>query len=700
MLIRDWLILGICGCFLTTAGAFADDKKARENKAARTDLFGDPLPEGAIARLGTIRWRHNSPVFSLSFSPDGRTIASSCDDGQIHLWDRDTGKEIGRMGGERNLALRFPTPGPHVSFSHDGKTIASSGWPKEGVVLWNVADQTSTILGGDVQSLFSAFSPDGKLLAEKTDGFLRLWNLSTGKIFRRLEDHQTPISPPAYGLAFSPDSKIVASAGTDPIIRLWDISTGNILHQLTGHKENVAALAFSPDGKILVSAGWDSTVRAWAVNTGKEIRQFKGHGVLVDGIVRGTVYSAVISPDGKTVCSGSDDHSVRLWELATGREVRRFSIDAVNQLALAFSPDGKLIAAGGYDHIIHLWNPSTGKEEGSGADSSPLRWLAFLSGQTLISSCGSRLDNKFTFWDALTGKEKKIEAQLGEPEAWTVSPEGKILATCATEQSIQLWDISKNQKLRQVEPSITKVRSLALSLGGERLAAGGEGNVVQIWNGATGKEIRKLGRKLSKDHEWFVDYLNFSPDGAMLAVKRVFSPSQMIGNNPRDPSEMYFWDLRTGNESDHFRHFKEWCEWVVFSPDGKIVVTTARSSRYDLCFWEIATREKLRSIKGNKRFLTAIFSPNGRILAAGAEDGRVLLFDVNTGKMRRSLTGHRGPVHHLSFSDDGRLLASESSDGTGIIWDLQLFFAAEEFRLPLVRPRQLPLENDEGQNDP
>jgi len=437
-----------------------------------------------------------------------------------------------------------------------------------------------------------------------------------------------------------------------------------------------------------VSAGWDSTVRAWAVNTGKEIRQFEGH--------RGRVYSAVVSPDGKTVCSGAGDQSVRLWELATGREVRRFSIDSANQLPLAFSPDGELIAAGGYDHIIHLWNPSTGKEEGSGADSSPLSWLAFLSGHTLISK--SRLDNKFTFWDALTGKEKRIEAQLGKPETWAVSQENKILAT-VTEQSIQLWDISKNQKLRQVKPSIPNVRSLALSPGGQRLAAGGEGNVVQIWNVATGKEVQKLGRKLSKDHEWFVDYLNFSPDGAMLAVKRVFYPSWIIGIDPRNPSEMYFWDLRTGKERDHFRHFKEWCEWVAFSPDGKTMVTTAQTSRYDLWFWEIATGEKLGWIEGDKQFLTAVFSPSGRILAAGAEDGRVLLCDVNTGKMRRNLTGHRGPVHHLSFSGDGRFLASESSDGTGLIWDLQLFFDAEELG-PLNSDQNSFFENYEGQNDP
>src|SRR5713101_3914693 len=109
ILIRDSLFVGIASCFLTIAGAFADDEKARENKGYRTDLSGDLLPEGAMARLGTIRWRHNSPVFSLSFSPDGRMIASSCDDGQVHLWDRDTGKEIGRMGEEWNVARRFPT---------------------------------------------------------------------------------------------------------------------------------------------------------------------------------------------------------------------------------------------------------------------------------------------------------------------------------------------------------------------------------------------------------------------------------------------------------------------------------------------------------------------------------------------------------------------------------------------------------------
>jgi WD40 repeat protein len=368
---------------------------------------------------------------------------------------------------------------------------------------------------------------------------------------------------------------------------------------------------------------------------------------------------------------------IRLWELATGQELKCFSNDSPTRHPLAFSPDGKLVAVGGYDCIIHLWNPSTGKEVGPGSGKiSPVGWLAFLPGRkSLISK--SRYDEKFRFWNPLTGQEKKQEFDFGEPQDWAISQDGKTLAVLGSsapkkgDPSIRIWDVEKNREIRRFAPSEKKFKALELSAHGALLAAGGEDSNVQIWNVSTGKEVRTLGQDLGMNDKWRLGSLDISPDGSMLVMKRFYYGAVVrIGMNPSWPNEMYFWDLSTGKKLDRFEKFKKWCDWVVFSPDSKTMVTTGERSHYHLYFWDVATGEELRTVENEKMFLTCIFSPAGRTLATGMEDGTVLLWEAASGKIRRTLKGHRGPVYSLSFSDDGQLLASECSDGTALIWDL------------------------------
>jgi WD40 repeat protein len=289
----------------------------------------------------------------------------------------------------------------------------------------------------------------------------------------------------------------------------------------------------------------------------------------------------------------------------------------------------------------------------------------------------SRLGDKFTFWDPLSGKEKKGEVDLGEPGSWTLSLDGKTLALLEPlpserrEPRIQVWDLNNNRKLRRLESTVKRIHSLALSADGALLASGGkENSIVQVWNVTSGKEVGSFGQNLNTEYKWFVKSLTFSPDGKMLVVKRMCLARVVIGIDPRDPTEIYFFDLVTGRELDRFNKFRKWCEWVAFSPDSKTMVTTAESSAYHLFFWDVASAKELAWVETKEKSLTAVFSPDGRTLVSGMEDGSVLLWEVSTRKIRRTLMGHRGPVHHLTFSDDGQLLASQSSDGTALIWDM------------------------------
>jgi len=262
-------------------------------------------------------------VFSLAFSPTGKTIASCGGDttgykvvqkdgkaevvlptGDVKLWDPATGKVQASLTSSRGLVYR-------VSFSPDGSQLATAS--DGGIVrLWNVAThkEEGALQGhqGPVMSL--AYSADGKTLVSADSVEIKLWDVASRKERRAIKTF-------CMQLALSPDGKTLAtSTSFDPdnkddkhVIRLWDAQTGKARALLRGHKSHVFAMAFAPDGKTLASASDDGTARLWNVATAKQ------HALLLDGET-GAVYSIVFSPDGRLVATGSYDRSINIWETA------------------------------------------------------------------------------------------------------------------------------------------------------------------------------------------------------------------------------------------------------------------------------------------------------------------------------------------------------------------------------------------------
>ena len=195
---------------------------------------------------------HQHSVSSVSFSPDGKYIATASEDKTARLWDL-TGKLIQEFKGHQDWVNS-------VSFSPDGKYIATVSWDKRA----------------------------------------RLWDL-TGKLIQEFKGHQEGIS----SVSFSPDGKYIVTASWDNTARLWDL-TGKLIQEFKGHPGRVSSASFSPDGKYIATASGDNTARLWDL-TGKLIQEFKAH--------QGRVNSVSFSPDGKYIATASSDNTARLWRI-------------------------------------------------------------------------------------------------------------------------------------------------------------------------------------------------------------------------------------------------------------------------------------------------------------------------------------------------------------------------------------------------
>ncbi|CAD8098321.1 unnamed protein product [Paramecium primaurelia] len=291
---------------------------------------------------------HKSPIASLCFSPDCKTLASGSYDGLISLWDVKTGQYIAKLNGHSNTAYA-------VSFSPDGTTFAGS--QNNVICLWDIKSRKikSKFEGhsGNVSSI--CFSPDCRTLASCSwDSSIRLWDVQTGQLKAYLNDHYDLV----FSISISPDGTTLASGGGglvgggDFSIRLWDVKTGQQKAKLNGHSNTVYAVSFSPDGTTLASGSRDNSICVWDVQTGQQKAKLNGHTHYVQ--------SVCFSSDG-ILASGSWDLSIRLWDVKTGQQKAKLDVHTHCVQSVCFSSDGTL-ASGSWDKSIRLWNVKLGEE--------------------------------------------------------------------------------------------------------------------------------------------------------------------------------------------------------------------------------------------------------------------------------------------------------------------------------------------------
>ena len=321
---------------------------ARRSALEAITLSYSPEAEAALRQSweknnGTLEG-HSSIVYSVSWSPDGKYLASSSYDKTLIIWDAKSGERLKTLEGHSSIVYS-------VSWSPDGKYLAS-GSDDDTVIIWDAAggQRLKTLKGhsNDVESV--SWSPDGKYLASGSrDETVIIWDATVGEILKTLEGHSDGV----WSVCWSPDGKYLASGSEDNTVIIWDANSGQKLKTLEGHSSTVESVSWSPDGKYLASGSDDETVIIWDATVGEILKTLEGHSDIV--------YSVSWSPDGKYLASGSYDETVILDYLYDDENYSELDSVPENLFLSDLSPDGNYSASVLKDYTAVIKNVKNDK---------------------------------------------------------------------------------------------------------------------------------------------------------------------------------------------------------------------------------------------------------------------------------------------------------------------------------------------------
>ncbi len=586
-----------------------------------------------------IQTGHYDSVWAVTFSPDGKTLASGSDDKTVKLWNVETGQQLKSLEGHTSFVNS-------VAFSPDGKTLAS-GSNDNSIKLWNVETGDPITSVSHIYGVNSvAFSPDGKILASgSNDKTIRLWNVKTGQLIKSLEGHVFSVR----SVAFSPNGKTLVSASWDNTIKLWNVETGDQIRTINDYANGINSVVFSPNGKTLASgniyeirkgSNYGASIKLWDVETGQQLKSLEGH--------NSSVNSVAFSPDGKLLASASVDKTIKLWNVETGEQVKSLEGNADSVLSVAFSPNGKMLASGGKENIVKLWNVETKQQIKSlEGHTSAVNAVAISPDNRILASGGK--DKTIKLWNLVTSQQiKSLEGHMYPISSIEFSPDGKTLASGSNDKTIKLWNVETGEQIKSLEVDSSVVNSIRFSPDGKMIASGNEDGIIKLWNVETSQQIKYFDGKAGS-----VRSITFSHDGKILAS----------GNN----YEIKLWNVKTGELIKSLNDHSGWVNSVAFSPDGKTLASASVDKTIKL--WNVETGKQVKSLENHKSSVNSVaFSIDGTTLVSGSNDKTVKLWNVETGEQIKSFEGHTRFVSSVVFSHNNNFFISASIDATLKLW--------------------------------
>ncbi|MCE9546422.1 MAG: protein kinase [Planctomycetia bacterium] len=535
-----------------------------------------------------------------------------------------------------------------------------------------------------------AVTRDGKrLVSGGADKLVKLWNLRSGELLKKLSGHTAEINSVATSL----DGRWIASAGEDRVVKLWDAATGEEKRTCTGAASGVTCVTFSPDSKLMMAGSRDLKMRIWKLDdesppievkaadeiafmsvaaqpkglmfvgggrspyltifrlpTGENLgKQFMGDPFLA--------YSVAWHPDNYMLAVGN--MATRILDLSQDKDddrMRTLSTGDDKVLGVAFSPDGKYLTSGSMRRQVRLWQRY--KDDGKDRWRDTRTWQGHtdaVTGVTFTTDSdevvSSSKDGTVRVWpltDVMQGHTDRVTAVA-------TSPDGKTIASAGFDGTVRIWDQASRKLLHTLKGHTGPVNCVAFSPDGKTVASGSEDHTARIWDPEGERSVHTL-----SGHRGAVMGIAFRPDGKQVATAGDDGAVKCWGV-ARGAWEMTF------NVAMTYNGPKSGLLCIGYLPGNRIVVG-GRDKLVRIV--NLGNSSLERTLKGHTDTISCLaITPDGKQLATGSWDQTVRQWDPATGQEVRVLRGHPGSLYAVAFSPNGHRLVSSDAKLTVKVWE-------------------------------
>ena len=645
------------------------------------NLVRRTLPEGSIARLG------HGFLSDIALSPDGEYFVVGT---SIGLWwyERATMSPVDLWDTKQGAIST-------VSFSPNGKWIATAGYDGS-VKVWDVSRRTcitrierqeenNQLLRQDRISRI-VFSPDNQQLAVSgmNDYIIDIWHLVNGEPLAKinadfqveLQEYCELIRP----IAFSPDGQRIACltphipmTGSEPeaeSISVWDVSSGERVASLTKYPPGLRweSFCFSPCGEHLVASGnVDDPLQVWQTTNWKKIMTYPDNGadqMIPSYTPKGVLHAAAVSNRTNTITVFNVEHNKKLYTSESDEDIMSLHFMNGTQLGIASSHGFKVDSADTQQTVTALHSHAT---------SIPSSIVFSHGGKNLVAGY---LYEGIRLWNIADPSQRPIFFKpAGEKHCVYASADGEIYMTSLDENTINVWKFGNhNTPIAECKfKERPTYNAIAFAPENQMLAYGDSKGRVHVWNLLSGKEMHTyIGHRSS------VYSMKFSRDGKKLASSGEIGP------------DFHLWDIE---RTEKIREFPSHLRDIAFSPYGnRIACANAKrgEKQIGILLWDATQRQTQMMISKRERWTyqgpwneVIAFSSCGRYLATGScwapgmEKSLVQLWEVVSGENIATFEGHTRGISDLTFSPNTELLASASYDGSTLLWDMKPYLQHE-----------------------